>query len=187
MMKITKFKYIYISICLLAVSPSWAQKLKTEKLNDGKIMVKIPDHFIPMIPEDIAQRFPSVRKPMAAYTDEGRQSDQTVKISATQWGDNDQEIAMQFFKATIAEMFDKVDFLKSEIVERKKKKYILIEFVSYSRGSSTQPSERKYNYIQYYIKDLKTLVVSFRCPQSLMEMYQPMAEEIMQTFYVKKL
>lgn len=177
---------ISLFILVLFSNSLFSQSLKTVKVNDGEIIMKVPKNFVEMIPDDIAQRFPSIRKPIAAYTDEQRQSEQTVKISATQWGNNDQEIAMSFFKASIMEYFDKVEFIKEEMVTIKKKSFIVFEFTSYVRGSETQPSERKYNYLMYYIKDRKTLVVSFRCPQKEMEFYKPVAEEIMNSLKIKK-
>lgn len=164
-----------------------AQDLKKVKVNDGKISLKIPAEFTEMELEDIGQRLPSVRLPIAAYTDLYRTADLSVKISATKWGDNDLDIAMSFFKASFSNLFDKVDMLDEGIIEIKKKKYIYFEFESIVRSTESQTGERKYNFIVYHIKDLKTLVVSFRCSYRDQQKYQPFSREILQSLNVKKI
>ena len=66
---------------------------------------------------DFTQRYPSVRAPLAAYTDEDRLVDFSVNISATQWPDTDLELAQKFFKAGVVNMFDRVEMIKEGIYE----------------------------------------------------------------------
>ncbi|MFM8738893.1 MAG: hypothetical protein ACKOC0_01670, partial [Cytophagales bacterium] len=56
------------------------------KITEG-ITVLLPSTLSVMTPEDIVQRYPSVRSPLAAYTDVNRTADFSVNISATQWPD----------------------------------------------------------------------------------------------------
>ena len=94
--------------------------------------------FYAMSQDDIAQRFPSVRAPLGAYTDQNRVVDFSANISATQWPDADLEVARQFFKSGLMNLYDKVDAIEEGIHVVNKKKYIFFEFESYVRGNKRQ-------------------------------------------------
>ena len=59
-------------------------KLMRVKVND-EITIMVPKEWIPMDGMDFTQRYPSVRAPLAAYTNQERNTDFSVNISATQW------------------------------------------------------------------------------------------------------
>jgi hypothetical protein len=82
--KNTLFKGLMLLVltCLAADKP----KLMKMKVND-QISVSVPRDWHPMDAMDFTQRYPSVRAPLAAYTDADRQVDFSVNISATQWPD----------------------------------------------------------------------------------------------------
>jgi len=84
-----------------------------------------------MTQDDIAQRYPSVRAPLGAFTNVDRDSDFSVNISATQWPDEDIELAAQFFKSGIHNLYDRVDFISQGIHIVNKKKFV---FLSLSRA-----------------------------------------------------
>ncbi len=178
--------FIILAIVFSISTLTVGQSLTKKKLSEHDITIMVPSEFVEMIPEDIVQRLPSVRKPIAAYTDLQRTADLSVKISATQWGDNDLEIAQSFFKASIMDLFDKVEFLDEGIKEIKKKDFIFFEFESYVRGTDTSRGSRQYNYLMYYIKDRQTLVFSFKSPDRDMEKYQSRVQEIFATVKIGK-
>ena len=92
---------------LVAMAPmKW---VKTH-LADG-VTVSVPDLLTPMTPEDMAQRFPSVRAPLGAFTNADRLADFSVNISATNWPDGDVELARKFFKASLSNLYDRVDMI----------------------------------------------------------------------------
>src|ERR1700754_2637221 len=91
-------KLLILLLALVMVSA--ATKLVKTKVND-QITVSLPADFFAMTPEDIAQRLPSVRAPLGAYTNQDRVVDFSVNISATQWPDADQAIAQKFFKSSL--------------------------------------------------------------------------------------
>jgi hypothetical protein len=165
-----------------------AVKLVKTKLSDG-ITVSLPPNFYPMTPDDIAQRFPSVRAPLGAYTNQDRVVDFSANISATQWPDADLEVARQFFKAGLMNLYDKVDIIEEGIHVVGKKKYIFFEFESYVKGSKRQLGNEdpvlKYTYIQYLVQPKKTLVFTFSCPKEQREDWQETARLIMKSVKVK--
>jgi hypothetical protein len=101
---------------LISFTAATQVKLVKRKI-DKNISVSLPEVFSPMTPEDLIQRYPSVRAPLGAYTDPDRLADFSVNISATQWPDQDLGFARGFFKASIMNMFDRVEMLDEGIRE----------------------------------------------------------------------
>ncbi len=157
------------------------------RLTDG-VTVSVPDQLMPMTQEDMAQRFPSVRAPLGAFTNADRLADFSVNISATSWPDGNVEMAQKFFKASLQNLYDRVDFLGEGIQTIKKKKFIFFEFESRISGDRrkqglTDPV-MKYTYIMYLVQKDRTLVFTFSCPQDIREEWQPLAHEIMKRIRV---
>jgi hypothetical protein len=179
------------ALCLLAVLVCLAAdkpKLVKTKVNDA-ISVAIPQGWRPMDGMDFSQRYPSVRAPLAAYTNDERVVDFSVNISATQWPDQNAEMAKGFFKASLVNMFDKVDFISEGIREDKGKQYIYFEFESRINGNRREEGFKdpvmRYTYIQYLLGKGQTLVFSFNCPRRLKEQWQETAHAMMKAVKVK--
>jgi hypothetical protein len=175
----------FVSIFLLSMAPA---KLVKTKVAEG-ITVSLPKSLAMMTPEDIVQRYPSVRSPLAAYTDINRTADFSVNVSATQWPDGNVEVAKKFFKAGIANLYDRVDFITEGVQIIHKKKYIFFEFESRVNGNKMTLGEQapvyRYTYIQYLIEKDKALVFSFNCPKDLRQDWQPTVHAIMKSVKVK--
>src|SRR5688572_8264832 len=126
-------------------------KLTKVKVNDA-ITVSVPKDWLPMQDEDIAQRYPSVRKPLMAYTNQERVADFSVNVSATQWPDDDIDLAKKFFKSGLVNVFDRVDMIDEGIREVRGKKLIFFEFESRINGIRQQEGQKdpvlRYTYIQ---------------------------------------
>lgn len=179
-------RIILIVFLIASISPVIGQKLKYQKIADGKIQVKIPENFVEMLPDDIAVRFPSVRKPIAAFTGPQRLMSFNIAISATQWNKDDYEIAKEFFRASLLNLFDKVDMINEGVTDIKKNTYIFFEFESTVRGTQTKATERSYNFMMYHIVKGKTIVVSFMCPRMYMEEWKDKANTMMQSIKLSK-
>lgn len=179
-------KLLILFLVLAMVSAT--SKLVKIKIND-EITVSLPSDFLPMTPEDIAQRLPSVRAPLGAYTNQDRVVDFSVNISATQWPDANQEIAGKFFKSALFNLYDKVEMISEGIHEVHKKKYIYFEFESRTNSNrrvegGTEPI-LKYTRIQYLVEPGRTLVFSFSCPRTMREDWEQVSGEIMKSVRVK--
>ncbi len=166
-------------------------KLVKTKIADG-ITASIPKGWNPMDNMDFTERYPSVRAPLAAYTDQERIVDFSVNVSATQWPDADLELASKFFKSSISNMFDRVEVINEGIHEVNGKKMIFFEFESRVSGSrqgegSSEPI-LKYTFLQYHIAPGfpgKTLVFSFNCPRRHREEWQETANLMMKSIRIK--
>ena len=188
---------LFLSFENISISDRWESraegvnskpKLVRMKVAEG-ISVALPKDWHPMDDLDFNERYPSVRAPLAAYTNEDRLADFSLNISATQWPDSDVEIARQFFRASILNTFDKVDLLDEGIREVKGKKLIYFEFESYVKGDSRKEGFKSpvwdYSYLTYLIEPGRSLVFSFHCPRRQRNEWQETARAIMDSIKVK--
>ncbi|MEO0273182.1 MAG: hypothetical protein ABIM30_08880, partial [candidate division WOR-3 bacterium] len=143
----------------------------------------------PMDELDLTQRYPSVRQPIAAFTNEEREVDFSVNLSATQWPDANLDMARKFFRAGIYHLFDDVDMIDEGLHQVHGRDFIFFEFESRVKGDrrdlSLQEPVLKYTYIQYLIEPGRTLVFSFHCPRRLRTDWQPTAHAIMKSIKLK--
>ena len=98
-------RLILLPIILFGFTSS---KLVKTKVSDG-IVISLPGELTPMTPDDIVQRYPSVRAPLAAFTNGNRTADFSVNTSATQWPDANLDVAQKFFKAGINNLYDRAN------------------------------------------------------------------------------
>lgn len=176
---------VLLGLILTASAPT---KLVKTKIGSD-ITVSLPPELYPMTPEDIAQRFPSVRAPLGAFTSQDRVVDFSVNVSATQWPDGNEEIAKKFFKAALFNLYDKVDLVSEGVHEYRKKKYIFFEFESRINSSKRVEGGSepilKYTYTQYLVEPGRTLVFTFSCPRAVREEWQETAHNVMKSIRVK--
>ena len=136
-------------------------KLVKVKVSDD-ITVSIPKEWRPMDDLDFTERYPSVRAPLAAFTNEDRTVDFSVNISATRWPDTNLEIASQFFKASLTNMFDRVTMVEEGIREVNGQSFIFFRFESRVNGSKSELGNAdpvlKYTSVQYLVQPGRTLV-----------------------------
>ncbi len=173
--------------CLILILPQQEKMVKT-KIGDY-ITVSLPQSFYAMPPQDIAQRYPSVRSPLGAYTNHDRLVDFSVNISATRWQSTDIEIAKAFFKSSIVNLYDRVDFIREDISLVGDMRYIVFEFDSRINGDKysldQQDAIRKYTYLMYLLINGKTVVFTFNAPAQIKDKWVPVAQEVMQSIKVK--
>jgi hypothetical protein len=178
----------YVFIVLLFCAGSDRPKLVKVKVNE-LITVYIPKGWLPMDELDVVQRYPSVRAPRAAYTNEERSADFSINVSATQWPDQDVTIAQKFFKAGLMNMFDRVEMIDEGIREVRGKQFVFFEFESRINGNARADGMAdpvlRYTCIQYLLQSQRALVFSFSCPRRERENYQETAREMMQKLHVK--
>lgn len=174
-----------VALCFIAADKPKLMKVKV----NNEITVSVPKDWLPMEPEDIIQRYPSVRAPLMAYTNQERGADFSVNISATQWPDDDIELAKKFFKAGLVNVFDRVDMIDEGIHEVHGKKLIFFEFESRISGNRQQESLKdpvlRYTYIQYFIEPGRAIVFSFNCPRREREQWQETARAMMEEIRIK--
>src|SRR5690349_17323793 len=93
----------FVLVALLFISADQPKLVKVKVRGD--ITVSVPKDWRPMDGLDFTERYPSVRAPLAAYTNDERTTDFSVNVSATRWPDANLEMASKFFKASLTNMF----------------------------------------------------------------------------------
>jgi hypothetical protein len=175
---------VLISIALPTDDP----KLVKVKISD-QINVMLPEDFIPMGDLDFQERYPSVRKPIGAYTNPDHEVDFSVNISATSWPDGNLEMAQKFFKAGATNMFDRVEVISEGVREVNGKKLVYLEFESRMKGDRSslgnEDAVMRYSYLQYWVQPSRTVVFSFNCPARMKSDWQSTAAKIMKSIKLK--
>lgn len=181
-------KAVFLLMLTSLLSAENSPKLVKTKISND-ITVMLPKDFVSMGDLDFSQRYPSVRKPIGAYTNPDHEVDFSVNISATRWPDTDLEIAKQFFKSSVLNMFDGVDMIGEGIRDVNGKQFIYFEFESRVKGDKMKLEFRdpvlNYTYIQYLVEPSRTLVFSFNCPRRLRADWQETAGKVMKSIKVK--
>lgn len=177
----------FLVMPLLLVSFSQPKLVKIKVTDD--ISVSLPKVWKPMDALDFTERYPSVRAPLAAYTNDERTVDFSVNISATRWPDADLKIASQFFKASIRNMFDRVEMLEEGIREVNGKSFVYFKFESRVNGTRNQVGNTdpvmRFTYLQYLIQPQRTIVFSFNCPRREREQWEKTSDAMMKSIKIK--
>lgn len=177
--------FVLIPLLFVSFNQSKLEKIKVSR----DITIAVPKDWRPMDDLDFTQRYPSVRAPLAAYTNENRTADFSVNISATRWPDQDLAIASQFFKASLTNMFDRITMVGEGIREINGNAFIFFQFESRLNGDknnlgNTDPV-MKYTCLQYLVQPHRTLVFSFNCPRRDRQHWEAAADEMMHSIKVK--
>ncbi|MDH5365703.1 MAG: hypothetical protein OEW67_01860 [Cyclobacteriaceae bacterium] len=179
-------KKIVIALVLLPLlSFQNVGKLVKTKFTEN-ISGLIPENFFVMTQGDIIRRIPSSQTPLAAYTDEARLMDFSINVSVSKWKKEDINIAKDFFKASVFNLYDEVNLLKEEMKIINGKAFAVFEFESLLKGDGvSQKNLRKYTYIQYTIQGNNAYVFSFNSPLQLKKKWQLAATEMMDNVKMK--
>lgn len=177
----------FLIISLFFISADQQKLVKVKVAED--ITVSIPRGWRPMDGLDFNERYPSVRAPLAAFTNEARTVDFSVNISATRWPDSDLEVASKFFKASLNNMFDRITMIEEGIREVNGNSFVFFEFESRINGSRNQLGNEdpvlKYSFVQYLIQPQRTLVFSFNCSRRDRQEWEKAANAMMNSIKVK--
>lgn len=178
-------RIIILGLLVLSTLAFTVAKLKKVKLNEN-LTVFVPSDFAPMTPEDREQRYQSHRLPLALYTDTDRLVDFGINRSYSVWKEEDLEMLESFYRSSIIELFDKVEFIDSGIKEIRKQQFVYFEFESVVYPENDfQRSVAKYTYIMYGLAGGTTYVFNFTCPKNLRAQWQPTAREMMSKIRLK--
>jgi hypothetical protein len=177
----------FVLITLIPVTLDQPKLVKV-KVTD-EITVSLPKDWRPMDGLDFSERYPSVRAPLAAYTNEERTIDFSVNISATRWPDANLEIASKFFKSSLRNMFDRIEIIDEGIREVNGKSFIFFRLESRINGSKNQLGNGdpviRYTYLQYLVEAHRTLVFSFNCSRHDRQQWEKSAEAMMKSIRIK--
>ncbi|WP_370089176.1 hypothetical protein [Ekhidna sp.] len=181
-------KFICIGLFFNAAIIFSQDKMVRHQINE-EISYEVPSSFVLMSSGVRKQKYVSAREPLAMHSSMDREVDLGVNWNQMQWMDGEEETIYGFYKASIQSMFDEVEFIQDEIKEVNGKKFIVFEFISSLKSEnafSETKSSRNYTYIQYTSYNNQVLLFNFGCKARLMNQWQPVAAEIMNSVKVKE-
>ena len=167
-----------------SVKPQKLMKLKFEW-----VKFKLPQDFIEMEDEGFFRTTASSVKPEVAYRDPGAQVTFTINNSVNRWGTN-LSMLQQFQRSTILSMHKKVTYVRDEIVEIKKRKYLVMIFDAKVDDKTTPDGQKRvkkfYTAMVYTVKDGHLITMVLRLPNWMKEEgWVEATEEIVNSIRVK--
>ncbi len=179
-----KLFLIFCSILpLLSVS-------QTKKVEPSKgLVLYIPENFTLMSDDNLAQKYPTYKKPIAMYESRDKKAEMGVNAAVNTWRNNNLNILKDMYKSTIASVFAEVDFIQDgTIVEVNGRKFVYFEFTSAikddKRIDETTIVTRRYNYLAYTIYANRILVFNFNSTYISRAEWTQKAVEIMKSIKV---
>lgn len=164
-----------------------AQELKKTKI-EGELTIGIPDNMLPLTEEQALQRYDSFRKPMAYYSDYDLVVDFAVNRSYSTWTDNDLAMLQNFYRSSLNELFDEIEFIQDSITTVKGKDFVVFEMIYVLKPGPTDLNRQtlsKYAYLAYTVHKGQTYVFNFSCPKRLQEKWQGLANQMMSSIKLK--
>lgn len=183
-------KKIISLLFILFTLSGFAQSFSTVKVGpDQKISLKIPDDFINMNDQDRMKSVYSTKVPLAMFADERKEALLGINYNIMQWTESDTELMYGFYKASINNLFDEVEFIQDEIREINGQAFIVFEVVGTIKDDnafSARTPTKSYTYIQYTSWKDQVLLFNFSCKERLRNQWQTTAKEIMESIKIKK-
>ncbi len=188
-----KLRHLLSIILVLACSlGTMAQKKDAKKIKlvkkqvDKNVSVKLPENFVVMSDDDIAKKYPAYRKPVATFTNEDRMIDFGFNVANNRWGSN-LGLLHSFYRSTILQVYDKVEWIQDTIVTAKNRNFIAFEFVTETINKETDrqlPPISYYHYVQYTLVKNEIYIFNFTVPIRQKDKWQPIGHEIMQSIKI---
>lgn len=154
-----------------------------------EISVNLPESFQPMTEDQMQQKFLSARPPLAAYTSPNQAADFSVSAANTRWRADDLPILKDFYRSSLLELYDEVDFIDEGIRSVDDKQVAFFEFTSVVKQNedaiAPKPPVHRYTYAQYTIRQNKAIVFTFSCPRQRQSQWQPTAQKVMGSVKLK--
>ena len=178
---------VVISLSFFFISMD-SSKLSKRKIYEG-VTVLMPEDFVVMSDKDIANKYPSTKKPLAVFMSSDTRADFTMNNTKAKFSGQTAQMLHDIYKVTIMESFDSTVFRKDRVkVSLKflndgvktvnKKEYAYFEFISEFNNFV------KYNYIMYTPHKKHILIFHFSSDANVMNKYQPIANEMMNSIKV---
>ena len=162
-------------------------KLVTTKLAKD-LSVGVPAGFVAMPDAGIAMRYPAARKPVAVYSNTSGRVDFSVAVRPTTFESMDYGVLLKIYKSSIQRLYTKVEFLTEDIHTVNGRDFIYFEFISTmsdTRKAAQLAPIRKYQAVQYAIKEGQLFVFTFDAPVEEQAQWRPTAQAAMGAVVLK--
>jgi hypothetical protein len=193
-MKRIQVLWLVLLPLLLAFSQapfSQAPKLVKTKVHDA-ITVSLPADFTAVSEQEMMAKYVSYRKPLALYTNPGKQADFSVNLSVTQWQYHDLPLVKDFYKASLSTLYSDMQWIKDEIQEIRGTNFAIFEYVGTVADTEKENTLKQskplqvYTYVAYGLVEGKVVVFTFTAPASQRQEWAPVAEAVLESIRLKK-
>lgn len=181
------FRFAPLLLAILLLAAFDGPKLRKTPVSKN-ITVGVPEGFQPLPDDGIAAKYPAPRKPLAVFSNTSGRVDFSVAQKPTTFSNRDYALLLKIYKASIQNMYSKVDFLKEDIRTVGKRDYVMFEFVSTvadTRRTSNLAPIRRYQMVQYTIEGDQLFVFTFVAPADEQPQWQPTAQAVMASIAMK--
>jgi hypothetical protein len=187
-MKTSSLLFRLAALLLVLTLTSFGGPKLTKTAITKTLTVGVPQGFQALPDDGIATKYPAARRPLAVYSDPSGRIDFSVATKPTTFTDRDYALLLKVYKASIQNMYSKVQFLTEDIRTVNKRDFVTLEFVSTvndtRRGSNLAPI-RKYQLVQYAIQGTQLFVFTFDAPADEQAKWQPTAQAVLQSIVMK--
>ncbi|MBC6697519.1 hypothetical protein [Hymenobacter sp. BT190] len=186
----TSVRFLRLAPLLLAVlllAAFAAPKLKKTAITKS-LTVGVPEGFQALPDDGIAAKYPSPRKPLAVFSNNSGRVDFSVAQKPSTFTSRDYALLLKIYKASIQNMYSKVEFLSEDIRTINKRDFVALEFVSTvadTRRTSNLAPIRRYQMVQYTITGDQLTVFTFVAPADEQPQWQPTARAVMNSIVMK--
>jgi hypothetical protein len=171
-----KTRIFLLLIPILMLSANEPKLVKT-KITKG-VTANLPKGFVAMSDNDIAQKYPSTKKPLAMFTSLDRTVDFGLNVSKSSWSGSNMEVLKKVYKATILELYSNVVFLNEGIEKISNRDFVFFEF------TSEADQTKKYTYLQYTIIGNRLYIFNFTVGAEFKDKWQGTAGNIMRSVII---
>ena len=189
-MKTTFSRFLRLAsllLLLVGLAAFGAPKLKKTVISKN-ITVGVPAGFTALPDDGIAAKYPAPRKPLAVFSNPSGRVDFSVAQKPSTFSNRDYALLLKIYKASIQNMYSKVDFLAEDIRTVNKRDFVALEFVSTmadTRRTSNLAPIRRYQMVQYAIEGDQLTVFTFVAPADEQAQWQPTARQVMSSIVMK--
>lgn len=174
---------LFISIPLILFAANFK---KVEPVKG--IKYEMPEDFLQMTDDDMAQNYPTYKKPLIMFNSPDKKADFGVNSAVNRWNNKNLSVLKDMYKSTISSVFTSVTFIQEGIVQINNRSYIVFEFnselVDEKRFDGKATITRKYSYLLYTIYENKILVFNFTCESGSKGTWAPVAKRMMNSIEI---
>ncbi|MBC8082578.1 MAG: hypothetical protein H7Z21_05145 [Hymenobacter sp.] len=181
------FRFVPLLLAGLLLAAFAAPKLKKTVISK-RISVGVPEGFQALPDDGIAVKYPAPRKPLAVFSNASGRVDFSVAQKPSTFSNRDYALLLKIYKASIQNMYSKVEFLAEDIRTINKRDFVVLEFVSAvtdTRRASNLAPIRRYQMVQYTIEGDQLTVFTFVAPADEQAQWQPTARAVMSSIMMK--
>ncbi|MEM7296675.1 MAG: hypothetical protein AAF391_00235 [Bacteroidota bacterium] len=182
-----KFSVLFL---ILVSFSGYSQNYSNVKVGpDEKISLQIPDSFFNMNDQDRMKQVYSTKVPLAMFANETQEATLGINYNIMQWTQEDTELLYGFYKSSVNNLFDDIEFIQDEIKTINGREFIVFEFVGSIENDnqfSTKAAQKNYTYIQYTSWNDQVLLFNFSCKARLKNQWEVIAKEVMGSIKIKK-